>query len=637
MRPWLASALAPFMPPVRALRTYEARFLPRDLLAGLTVSVVDLPQSMAFALIAGVPPVYGLYTAIVLAFFGALFTSSRFLSVGPTNTQSLLVASIVSRVYEVHDLHFVYLVIALTLVKGVLQLAFAAARMGRLVRFVSGSIMVGFTAGAGVLILVEQVPGFLGFSVEHTPTALPGVLGAVERWAAHLSDIDPRSVAIGIGSLVVVIALRLKWRHAPGPLLAVAGGAVLVWAMGWTDSGMRLVGALPRGLPHFQVPRIGFGVAPERVEWRELEALLTGALALAVLGMLESVAIAKSIAVRTGQRISANQEFFGQGFANVVGSFFLCIPGSGSFSRTALQYDVGAQTRLASVFCAIFNAAFFIALAPLARFIPLAALAAILFVVAAGLIDVRALRRLAQTSQAELAVAVATFLSALFVPLAYAIYVGIFLSLALYLRHAGTLRGVEIVLRDGGRFVERGIDVKSLARERLVLQLSGDLFFGVADELADRLTEVARGDARVVVLRLKRTHLIDATVLGVLSRFVKDMHAEGRYVILCGVHAAVMKPLVGYGLYDEIGAENVFETRDSLLEGTKRALARADALLAEMPPSESEEPVGRRRAGRAEPGALLIIARAGHSAGAGSPAGATRRSSFAGRRVARSH
>jgi len=580
MSSWLKNAAQPFMPPVRAVRTYKKAYLPKDLVAGLTVSVVDLPQSMAFALIAGVPPVYGLYTAIVLAFLGALFTSSRFLSVGPTNTQSLLVASIVAQVYGIHDAHYVYLVIGLTLMKGVIQLAFAAARMGSLVRYVSGSIMIGFTAGAGVLIMVNEVPGFLGFSVGHAAGHAPGVIGAVERWLAHLSEIDLRSVGTGIGTLVVVIFFRVKWRHVPGPLIAVVGTSLLVWGMGWTDPGMRLVGHVPQGLPHFKVPHIGFGSMPERIEWREFEALLTGALALAMLGMLESVAIAKSIATRTGQRISANQEFFGQGFANVVGSFFLCMPGSGSFSRTALQYDVGARTRLASVFCAFFNAVIFISLAPVARFIPMAALAAILFVVGAGLLDLTAMRRLARTSRSEILVAAATFLSALLVPLSYAIYVGIFLSLAIYLRHTGQLQVVEII-RDAERkrLMERPLDDESLERELLVLQLSHDLFFGVADELADQLTAVARGNAKVIVLRLKRTHLIDATALAVLTHFVKIMHAAGRHVLLCGVDENAMEPLSGYGLVEQLGSENVFESRGSLLASTFAALDRADSLV----------------------------------------------------------
>ncbi len=585
----LEGLLEPFMPPVRTLRTYRRGDLVPDLVAGLTVSVVDLPQSMAFALIAGVPPVYGLYTAMVLALLGALFTSSRFLSVGPTNTQSLLVASVVSRVYGVHDMHFVYLVIALTLIKGVIQLAFAAAQMGRLVRYVSHSVMMGFTAGAGVLIFAEQVPSFLGVDTEGTPRSLPGLMGATQRLLPHLPDVDPRSVAIGVGTIVVVVGMRALWRHAPGPLLAVAGSATVVWAMGWLGTDMRLVAPLPQGLPHFQVPRIGFGSPPLRVSLAEAEALLGGAVAIAVLGMLESVAIAKSIAVRTGQRISANQEFFGQGFANLVGSFFLCMPGSGSFSRTALQYEVGARTRLASVFCAVFNAVFFLLLAPLAHYIPLAALAAILFVVATGLVDVRGLARLARTSRSDFAVAAVTFLSALLVPLAYAIYVGIFLSLALYLRHAGQLKAAEFVAADDGAFQERPLPDPAEAGDVVFLQLEGDLFFGVADELADRLTELTRSPVRAVILRLKRTHVIDATVLHVLERFVKDMQASGRWVLLAGVQSPIAERLEAFGLVAQIGRDNVFASAGSIFESSRSALERARELAA-RPPERSDTP-----------------------------------------------
>ncbi len=338
------------------------------------------------------------------------------------------------------------------------------------------------------------------------------------------------------------------------------------------------------------MPRIGFGTAPQRIGWNEVEALLGGALALAVLGMLESVSIAKSIAVKTGQRIDANQEFFGQGFANLVGSFFLCMPGSGSFSRTALQYAVGARTRLASIFCALFNAAFFLLLAPLARFIPLAALAAILFVVAIGLIDLKAVRRLLRTSRGDFAVAGVTFLSALIVPLSYAIYVGIFLSLALYLRQAGQLRIVEMVPTDDGPFIERPLDEKSGDRDILFLQLEGDLFFGVADELADRLTAIVKGPARAVILRLKRTHFIDATVLAVIERFVRDMHARDRHVILCGVHGELKRRLEGYELVALLGEDNVFETTFGVFEGAKRAIAHAQDLTAHAEGEQDKEP-----------------------------------------------
>ncbi len=569
MNDMMSKLLAPLMPPVNTLRHYRWADLPHDLVAGITVSVVDLPQSMAFAVIAGINPVYGIYTAIIQAFLGGLFTSSRFLSNGPTNTQSLLVGAIITRLTNPHGdpQRYLELVLALTLIKGVIQLLFAAARFGRLVRYVSHSVMVGFTAGAGVLIILEQMPNFLGLPTT-TEHVLPGVPGAVQRMWPHLGEIDLTAVGIGAGVVVCVLGAKKLSRWLPGPLLGVVGAAVLVWGadLNW----LRIVGPLPSGLPHFHVPRISFA---------DGESLLNGALAIAMLGMLESVSIAKAIAVRTGQRIDANQEFFGQGLSNFIAGFFQCMPGSGSFSRSALQYAVGARTRLASMFCAACNAVLFLLLASQARYIPFASLAGILFVVGATLIDWRTVVRIVRSSRSDAIVCLITFLSALFLPLAYAIYVGIFLNLALYLQQASRLHLDEMVSTPGGPFIERPLRDRGGDQPVLFLQMEGDLFFGVADELADRFQRIARSGVNVVVLRLKRTHSIDATVLGELERFVQQMQSRGHHVVLCGVKQELMQTLQSYGLVSLIGPRNVFETGFGVFTSAKRALQRARELL----------------------------------------------------------
>jgi SulP family sulfate permease len=571
LNPRVKAMLRPLMPPVRAVKNYKKRDLPADLLAGLTVSVVDLPQSMAFALIAGVPPIYGLYTAIFLAFLGALFTSSRFLSVGPTNTQSLLVAAVVTRLTNDPSV-YLQLVLGLTFIKGVIQLAFAAARMGRMVRYVSHSVMIGFTAGAGTLIFVEQVPSFLGLDLSGIEHSLPGLLGAIERIAPHIGATDPRALGIGIGALVVILIAPRLSRFIPGPLLAIAASGIVVSVAGWTAGDLRLIGTLPRGLPSPSLPDLSLA---------QTEALLSGALALALLGMLESVSIAKSIAYRTGQRIDADQEFFGQGFANVIGSFFQCMPGSGSFSRTALQYVVGAKTRFASVFCALFNALIFLALAPLAHDIPLAALAAILLVVAIKLIDVQNIARVMRASRGDGLVCVATYLSALLLPLAYAIYFGIFLNIALYLRRAGRLHLAELVETADGRFMERPFEPNSDdSPEILFLQIDGPLFFAVVDELSDRLGAIAESPTEVVILRLKRVHHVDANALFALERFVETMRGGGDHVILCGVRPELAERMKRFGATERIGEENIYLQSDSLHTGAKKALARARAIVA---------------------------------------------------------
>jgi SulP family sulfate permease len=536
-------------------------------LAGLTVAVVDLPQSMAFAVMAGVPPVYGLYTSIVLGSLGSLFTSSPYLSVGATTTQSLLVAAVVSRLTSDPRV-YLQLVFGLAMLKGLVQLAFASARMGRLVRYVSRSVMVPFAAAAGSLMVAGQLPALLGLPREPAQRFWPGVPGAIERLALHAHDVNLHAVGVGIGTLCVLLLGSRFSRAAPGPLLAVIGSGLFVWLAGWTEADAPLVGRLPSGLPAFALPRL---------DGTQLEALLPGAVALALLGMLESVMIGRTVAGPAGQSVDPDQELFSQGLANLIGSFLQCIPGSGSFSRTALQQRAGARTRVAGVFCALFNAVVLLALARFASTIPLAALAAILLFIGVGLIDVRALRRMARASRPDAVVCFTTLIAALALPLTYSIYVGIFSSLALYLRHAGRLHLQEIVPTESGGFEERALPLTS--RKQLVLvQLDGDLFFAVADDLSEQLGRLERTGVSVAIFRLKRTRWIDASVMLALEQFVLAMHTRGGHVLLCGVRPELRQRLAGFGLEALIGPENVFATEPGVFASAKRALGRAREL-----------------------------------------------------------
>lgn len=564
----IAWSRRPLEPLIASARGYRLSKLRHDMMAGLTVSVVEIPQAMAFALIAGVPAQYGIYTAIIQGFIGALFSSSDHLSTGPTNTQSLLVAATVARLTNNPEL-YIQLAILLTLLKGVIQLAFALARMGNLIRYVSQSVIVGYTAGAGVLIAVGQIRNFLGVDVVMRVNDLPGVMGTVQRLSRHAGQIEPASLYLGLISLGIVLGVRWYSKLIPGPLLAVVAGAVIVAATGIEH--VHVVGQLPVGLPGFAMP--------SREAWYHLEPLVSGALALALLGMLESVAISKSIAAHTGQRISPNQEFLGQGVTNLVSSFLQCIPGSGSFSRSMLAHEAGGRTR----FCEMFNSAFitiiFLVFAPWAAYIPLASLAAILFVIAYALVDWRYMIRVARTSRSDGAVCFTTFLAALLLPLQYAIYVGIFLNLMLYLRRASHLHMAEMVRTSAGPFIERPIEDRAGNRAVMFLQVEGDLFFGVADELQDRLAALASSPVRVFVIRLKRTHSIDATVLSVVERFVDQVQRRGGHVILCGIKPELLEDIRAFGLAAKIGENNVFETGFGIFTSAKRALARARQLL----------------------------------------------------------
>jgi len=571
--PWIEPVLRPLAPPWRTIQHYNLSKLRRDLFAGLTVSVVEVPQAMAYAVIAGVPPVYGLYTSILQGIIGALLSSSEHMTTGPTNTQSLLIASAVKAIVlpDANPVLYLDLVFTLTIFKGLIQLSFAAAQLGDLVRYVSRSVIVGLTAGAGVLIFVGQLPAFLGMDVHAVQSPLPGVIGRLHRLFFHLDQMNGRAIVIGCCVLAIVIGVRKISRLLPGALLGVIAAGAAVGALGWHRGQVPLIQPLPEGLPRLHVPWLGFAHA---------RGLFGGALALAILGMMESVAIAKSIAAHTGERISANQEFFAQGLKNFLTGFFQCIPGSGSFTRSALDHAAGAATRFAAVFNALFVAVIFLIAAPAARFIPLASLAAVLFVIAGGLIDWRHMARLARSNRADAAVCFATFAATLLAPLEYAIFIGIFLNLALYLRRASRLQITEMVRLDKDSFTEVPLhDRTGGNQEVLFLQLEGQLFFGVADELEERLAQLSHTGARIFIFRLKRTHSIDSTVLGVLERFTRKVTEARGHVILCGLRPELLQVLRDYGLLELIGQENVFETGGGIFNSARRALNRAAQLI----------------------------------------------------------
>ena len=574
--PTLASRLlAPLQPPIETIRHYNVTKLRKDLLAGLTVSVVEVPQAMAYAIIAGVPPQYGLYTSVIQGVIGAMLSSSEHMTTGPTNTQSLLIASALHRIVspDASPEQYLQLVFMLALMKGIIQLAFAAAGMGNMVRYVSRSVIAGLVSGAGLLIVFGQMPAFLGIRSKIAGT-LPGVPGLIQGISHHLSEINPRAVAVGAGVVAIVVGVRMINKLLPGALLAVIGSATLVWLMGWADGhAIPLIKEIPRGVPHFQNSWGG---------WQYAEQLFGGALALAVIGMLESVAIAKSIAARTGEEINPNQEFFAQGFKNLVTSFFQCIPGSGSFTRSALDYAAGAETRFGAVFNACFVAIIFWLLAPAAQLIPAAALAGVLFVIGFGLIEWRFIPRIFRSDRSDAWVCGITFAATLILPLEYAIFTGVFLNIAMYLRQASRLHVTEMLPSgEGGPFIERELTDKTGGKQVVFLQVEGDLFFGVADELSDRLANLTRegSEARVVVFRLRRTHSIDSTALYVLEQFARDMHERGGHVILCGVRPQLTPVLQNFGLVQLIGRENFFETGFGVFASAKAALRRAKQIV----------------------------------------------------------
>ena len=389
-----------------------------DILAGLTGAIVVLPQGVAFATLAGMPPAYGLYSAMVPCVIAALFGSSRVMVTGPANAISLTVLAIMAPLAQPESARYVQLVITLAFMVGVWQLLLALARAGKLIDYVSHTVIVGFTAGAAVLIVNSQIRNFFGVDI----TRGASVAQTLIEFAASIGQVQLVTVAVGGLTLLAALLWQPLNRVVPAMLIAVVVGSLIAAFARWVDPTLTIktVDALPGALPPPSIPDLSLDT---------LKMLLIPSIAMTLLALAEAVSIAQALAKRGKVPLDGNQEFLGQGLANVIGSFFSAYPASGSFNRSGVNVAAGAVTPFSAIMASVFLVAILFFVAPLAQFLPLAAVAAILFLVAWNLIDRREIRYLL-SDKFERVTLLATFIATLVMPLEWAILLGVAVSLA---------------------------------------------------------------------------------------------------------------------------------------------------------------------------------------------------------------
>lgn len=533
-------------------RTFRA-----DLTAGLTGAVIVLPQGVAFAMIAGLPPEYGLYTAIVPAIVAALFGSSHHLVSGPTTAISIVLFTTISPHAPPGTAAYIEMVLTLTFLAGLFQFALGMARLGALINFVSHSVVVGFTAGAALLIGTSQISNLLG---------IPGSKrhAFIHVWTdllRNLSESNLLVIAIGLTTLAVALVFRIYAPKLPGMLIAMIAGSVLSLALNGREHGVRLVGSLPGHLPPFSLPDLSAA---------NIRDLAPAALAVSMLGLAEAVSIARSVATRSLQRIDSNQEFIGQGLSNMVGSFFSSYASSGSFTRTGVNYDAGAKTPLAAVVAAIALALILLLIAPLTAYLPIPAMAGILLLVAWNLVDVHHFKTIIKTSRQETAVLVVTILATLLVELEFAIYIGVMLSLLLYLNRTSHPGFVTLVAEHEGlhqRFVN--VEKKDLPEcpQLKIVRVDGSLFFGAVNHFADELSIITRHNpeqAHILIVG-GGINFIDVAGAETLANEAHRLHREGRKLYLCSLKGEVVETLHLGGYAERIGEENILGSKKAAI------------------------------------------------------------------------
>jgi SulP family sulfate permease len=564
------------LPFVAELRTYSLAKFKADLIAGATVTLVSIPQAIGFSLILNLPPSAVIASVVIGGFVGSLFFSSRHHVFGPTSSISLIVAATIAANSSI-GLHPLELATYLAFLIGVIQLLSGLLNFGEITKFISRSVVIGYSTGIGILLIASQLHNLLGYSVDAGQNFSTNMIEALfDLGTAHVHP-----WAIGIGALTFVIfwavqKVRPTWPEALIGLALLGIGAKVFTLYGHSVPFLmvRDEGALTAIVPSFA----GFPFGPRRLHL--LPELAGTAIAISILGMLEAASITKGLAAKSGQKIEPNQELIGMGAANIACAFFGAVPGSSSFARSAVNYQSGARTQISSILSSAIVLLVLMYATSVFNFIPVAALAAHLIRVGFKMINWHQIRISCRSTPSDLVVFVVTLGSCLFLRLDTAIYVGIGVSLALFLRKTSTPILVEYAINESGTLAELSDPSQRSHPQISIIHVEGELFFGAADLFQEQVRRLAENqNIRVFILRMKNARHLDASTVMAMESLHEYLRGTGRYLLISGSNPEVTHVLENSGLLQQIGRENIFPAEANATVATRNALKRAKELL----------------------------------------------------------
>lgn len=533
--------------PVQLARGYDRAKLRPDLIAGLTVGVVLLPQAIAFSLLAELPPQMGLYTAVIGGIVAALWGSSEHLHTGPTNTLSLLVYSTLAVSALPGSQEYIVAAGVLAVMAGALQIGLGLLRLGFIVNFVSHSVIVGFGTAAGLLIALRQLDPLLGLSLPRT-NVLSGLINTVLATPeTHLL-----TAAIGLGSMALIILLRRVNPRLPGSLIALLMATAVVYFLGERGAGIAVLGPISGGLPSLaRLPLFDLQL---------LGDLSTGALALAAIGLVQTTAVSRSLASQTHQRLDNNQEFVGQGLANTLSGLFGGYATSGSFTISAVKFRAGAQTRVASIVASLVVLLVMLVAGPIGNYMPVSALAAALIITAYNMIDRAEIRRILRGAPGDAIIMIVTFLGTLFLNLDFAVLVGILLSFVLYVMRTSAPR-VQVVVPDSDfrHFAHR--PDAPVCPQLGIVEIQGDLYFGAVNHIEEEILRAAalNPGQRFLVIRMHHVNQVDFSGIHMLESVVRTYRDGSGDVFLVRVSPRARRLMEMTGFMTYLGEDNILD------------------------------------------------------------------------------
>lgn len=554
-----------------------------DLVAGLTVAAISFPQAIAYALIAGVDPKFGVYSAIVVTTIASIFGSSSHLINGPTSAISLLVFTALAFIDSENTGQLFEALFLLAVLVGVFQIVIAVFKLGNLTRYISESVIIGFMAAAAFLLAIGQLGNALG--VKDKGTGHMQVLHRVWLTLFRGDAINYRAVILSVSAVALAVVLRKLVQRFGLPqidmlaVLIVTG--LIAYLAGWSVPGtggrtaVSVAAKVPRSLPTAHIPDVNTAWLPE---------LSTGALAIAFVGIIEALSIAKAIAHQTQQKIDYNRQIMAEGLANLGGGFFQSLPGSGSLSRSAINFQSGAATRFSGIVSAATVAVALLLFAPLLRYVPQPALAGLLLVTAARLVDVKRLIYTLKASRYDAGLVMVTVFTGIAIDLDKAVLLGVILSIVLFVPRAAKLRATELVVTPE-RVVRERIPGDDTDPSTVIYDLEGELFFGAAPELDRHLADLKEridgaDQGKIVILRLKRVRHPDVVCIEHIEHFLRELNERGVVVLLAGVRPDTTAILKNVGFERWFPAEHVFPEEDREFSATLKAVRYAHAKAA---------------------------------------------------------
>jgi len=549
-------ALFPFL---KWFRFVTKDTLKADLVAGVTGAIIVLPQGVAFATIAGLPPEYGLYTAMVTPIVAALFGSSYHLISGPTTAISIVVFSAISHHTEPGTPEFISLVLTLTFLAGVYQFAFGLARLGKLVNFVSHTVVIGFTAGAAILIVTSQMKSILDV---HVPKGESFFHTWVDLWN-EAGQINIYTVIIAVSTLITAILIKRFAPRIPNLLIGMIIGSLIALGLSDPQYNIKLVGAIPPHLPPLSMPDFSFS---------SIKMLAPQAFAVALLGLIEAVSISRAIATKSNQRINANQEFIGQGLSNIAGSFFSSYAGSGSFTRSGVNYSSGAKTPMSAIFAAILLMLIILLVAPLTAYLPVAAMGGVILIVAYNLVDFHHIKDIIKNSRSETAILLTTFFATLFLELEFAIYLGVLLSLVIFLARTSTPEIVTLAIDLDPRTGKRKlINIQSKPVNQCpqfkILRIDMAVYFGSLDYIENRLHHLVESEnIKHILIIGTGINLIDLSGAEMLVSVSNQLKKIGGGLYFADLKSQVYASASKSRFVRKIGNANFFDSKKDAIK-----------------------------------------------------------------------